>query len=252
MANKSQQWLAKKNSDFEDASEILIRETEDAQAARLAQVKVSVQAQNKSDLQQQQSQLQHEMVQTKHVTEQAATTEIETINQQAHNALSVKVQENEQLKRDNERMMREAQLVIQRKEQETMPLKSEAELALHHADQHAAAIAQRKIDLEFQSSQDEGTIAELNRKIHKSADEMRVEMQADFKKQDEEMMANIQSQAQLEMQKEYASLEEKQQINQVAMNKQIFQLQTDLPTSKPSRTEEHTYFSTYSIRTKPQ
>ena len=83
-----------------------------------------------------------------------------------------------------------------------MSLKSEAELALRHADQHTAAIQQRKIYLELQNNQDKDTIAELNRKVHKSTDEMRVQMQADFKKQNEELMANIQSQAQLEMQRE--------------------------------------------------
>ena len=173
------------------------------------------------------------MVQTRQRMEQDAKTEIETINQQATNALSVKVQENEQLQRENERMMREAQLVIQRKDQETMSLKSEAELALHNANQHSQVIQHRKIYFEFENNQDKDTIAEMNRNFHKLT-EMRMQLQADFKKQNEAMMANIQSQAQLEMQKREANWQEQQQANQTAtaMNKQIFQLQTDLQEQK--------------------
>ena len=69
---------------------------------------MSLRAQRQADFQQQQLQHQHEMLQTKQKIEHDAKNEIDTINQQATNALSVKVQENEQLQRESERMMREA------------------------------------------------------------------------------------------------------------------------------------------------
>ena len=117
--------------------------------------------------------------------------------------------------------------------------------------------------MELENHQDKDTIATLNRNFQNTTDNMRMQMQADFQRQNEEMMANnarlqaeIQSRAhmenqalevQLAKQKEYANWQEQQRSNTIAMNKQILQLQSDL---QKQQDKEHS--STSSIRTKRQ
>ena len=55
----------------------------------------------------------------------------------------------------------------------------------------------------------------MNRNCHKSNEEMRMQLRADFQKQNEATVALLQSQALLEMQKREAGWLEKQKENQV-------------------------------------
>ena len=117
--------------------------------------------------------------------EQDAKAEFDAIFGKASAALEMKVQENEHLLRENERVKGEAAAVIQRKDKETLALKNHAEAALHHASQDNQAIQQRKIDFEVADNRNKEVIAATDRDWLKSNEDMRMQLQADFQKQNE-------------------------------------------------------------------
>ena len=124
----------------------------------------------------------------------------------------------------------EAQQVIQMKEMEKNNLKNEAQLDLNLKDQQAAAIQQCKIEIELESNQDKGKIALTNRNFEKYADDIKMQMHAEYEKRSEDMLAQnqrpLQSQALVEsrkleahqQQKEYANWQESQRRSAAAMN----------------------------------
>ena len=134
--------------------------------------------------------------------------------------------------RENERVRREAAVVIQRKDTETLALKNHAEVALNNANHDNQAIQQRKIDLEVADNRKKDVLESMKRDWVRSSEDMRLQLQAEFQKQNEATVALVQSQALPEMQKREADLMEQQKVNQGLMNRQIFDLQTQLQDGK--------------------
>ena len=109
----------------------------------------------------------------------------------------LKEKENVQLQRENERIKREAEVVIQTKANETLALKNHAENALNHANHENQAIQQRKIDLEVSDNSNKEVIESMKRDWIRQSEDLRLQLQADFQRQ----TALLQSQTQLAMQK---------------------------------------------------
>ena len=87
-------------------------------------------------------------------------------------------------------------------------LKNEAQLALNRKDQQAAAIQQCKIEIELESNQDKDKIALVDRNFHKSTDDIKMRMHAEYERRSEDMLAQnqrlqteLQFQAPIESQK---------------------------------------------------
>ena len=118
--------------------------------------------------------------------------------------------------------------MIQRKDTETLALKNHAEVVLNNANHDNQAIQQRKIDLEVADNCNKEVIESMKRDWVRSSEDMRLQLQADFQRQNDATVALLQSQAQLAMQKREADLIEQQKVNQGLMNRQIFDLKTQL------------------------